>query len=332
MQNSSIDDEVAVLPRDHKPVRARMDLTDQNFETISSIQLHNMTVDELAEAEKMMGTRLHYSDGVWWRQVKPFFYLPANFMTQVVPRQSRPKPWLALGGYYHMVPAGAPSNGAIVTNEIADPANYGLLSLQAKKRQQVRRLLTQFRIARVERLNDLLTDGFRIYQDWEKRKKPRVKRSNPAVFEQWVTRLFHHPHQLILGVYDQNRMVAFLTAEAVDGVANATEFFSDSSYARLAPSVALRYAYAKIATQTPGITKVCDGFRSLIDSLENLKALLGFQHVSYPTFISMPQVFRPLVRLLFPTEYHRLMSQYQAEEPSRQGHSSDALTTIEPGV
>ena len=71
-----------------------------------------------------------------------------------------------------MVPPGVPSNGQIVVNEISDPARYGLQSLQAKKRQQMRRLLTQFRIARVENLNDLLTDGFRIYRDWEKERIP----------------------------------------------------------------------------------------------------------------------------------------------------------------
>jgi len=292
-----------------------MDLTDRNLETISSIQLYNMTTEELVEAEKMMGRRLHYSEGTWWKQVKPFFYLPANFMTRVVPQQCRPKPWVALGGYYHMVPTGAPRNGAIVINEILDPSSYGLNSLQAKKRQQMRRLLAQFRIARVERLNDLLTDGFRIYRDWEKRKNPRIKRSNPAVFEKWITRLFHHPHQLILGAYDQSRLAAFLTAEAVEGVANATELFTDSSYAKTAPSVALRYAYAKIAAQSPGIYKVCDGFRSMVESLERIKLLLGFQHVPYPAFINVRSFFRPWVRLLLPTEYRRLMGQYRTETP-----------------
>jgi hypothetical protein len=130
-----------------------------------------------------------------------------------------------------------------------------------------------------------------------------------------MTGLFRHPHKLILGSYDQTRLVAFLTAEAVEGVANATDFFTDSSYARQAPSVALRYAYAKIAAQSPAIHKVCDGFRSLNDSLEHLKLLLGFQHVPHPAFIRLRSVVRPLVRLLLPSEYRRLMGQYQTEAP-----------------
>ena len=50
-----------------------MDLTERNLETIASLRLHNMTVEELAEADRRAGLRLHFSDGVWWREVKPFF-------------------------------------------------------------------------------------------------------------------------------------------------------------------------------------------------------------------------------------------------------------------
>jgi hypothetical protein len=98
-------------------------------------------------------------------------------------------------------------------------------------------------------------------------------------------------------------------------VSNASELFSDSSFERQMPSIALRYAYAKISAQTPEIHKVCDGFRSLIDSLEHHKSLLGFQHVSYPAFIALRPIVRPLARALMPTEYRRLMGQYQKEPP-----------------
>ena len=55
-------------------------------------------------------------------------------MTFIVPHQAKPKPWLALGGYYHMVPPGVRGNGQIVTNEVSNPADYRLESLKANKR------------------------------------------------------------------------------------------------------------------------------------------------------------------------------------------------------
>lgn len=51
--------------------------------------------------------------------------------------------------------------------------------------------------------------------------------------------------------------------------------------------------------------------------MEPYKLEMGFQHVSYPAFISLRSVFRPLVRLLLPTEYRGLMGQYPTESPLR---------------
>ncbi len=100
-----------------------MDLTKQNLETIHSIHLHNMTVNELVEADSQVESRIHFSKGIWWREVKPLFFQPAAFMTRITPHQAAPKPWHAIGGYYHMVPDDAQSNCVIVVNEVSDLAS-----------------------------------------------------------------------------------------------------------------------------------------------------------------------------------------------------------------
>jgi hypothetical protein len=293
-----------------------MDVTEQNLETISSIRIHNMTIEELVEADRRAGARLHLSDNVWWREVKPFFYLPANFMTRIVPNQAKPKAWLALGGYYHMVPPGSPENGQIITNEVSDPAGYQLTSLKANKRREIRRALAFFRIGRVTELNDLWGDGYRIYLDWERKIKSGRRRTSGAAFRRWITPIFQHPYKLIVGVYAQHQLAAFQISEAVEGVANIACSFSDSAFNSLTPRSVLNYAYVKICAQHGQISKACDGFRSLKGSLESYKSELGFQHVSYPAFISLRPVIRPLVRLLMPTEYRRLLGQYPAESPT----------------
>jgi len=293
-----------------------MDLTEQNLETISSVHLHNMTMEEMVVEDRRAVERLHFSGGVWWREVKPFFYLPAGFMTRIVPHQARPNPWRAVGGYYHMVPEGVSGNGVIVTNEVSNPASYQMESLKANKRREIRRALAFFRIGRVAELNDLLGDGFRIYLDWEKKTKDlRTKRQNPEVFKRWITRTFHHPYKLILGAYAQNQLVAFQIIDAVEGVANVSYTFSDSSFNARTPRSALNYAYVKICGNHEQIHKACDGFRSLKDSLEHYKSELGYRHVSYPAFIALQPVLRPLVRWLMPMEYRRLMGQYPTESP-----------------
>jgi hypothetical protein len=294
-----------------------MDLTEQNLETIASIHLHNMTIEEVVGADRGVGDRFHFSTGVWWREVKPFFHLPASFMTRIVPHQAKPNPWRSMGGYYHMVPEGVTGNGLIVTNEISDLAHYGLESIGRDKRRQIRRGLASLRIRRVEELNHLLGDGFRVYLDWERKTNDvRVKLSNPAAFNRWITRTFLHPYELILGAYAEDRLVAFLIVDAVEGVGQALKICSDSAFDELTPSSALYYAYVKICGQNSQIRKACAGFRTLKPSLEHYKSRLGYQHVAYPAFISLPPVIRPLVRWWLPTEYRRLMGQYETESPA----------------
>jgi len=291
-----------------------MDLTEQNLKTINSIHLPNMTVDELVEADSRVESRIHFSEGIWWREVKPFFYQPAAFMMRITPHQAAPKPWQALGGYYHMVPDGAQSNGVIIVNEVPEPASYGLEKLKRKTRYQVRRALAQQKICQITKLDDLINDGYKVYLSWETRmKKVRVKRSNPEVFRRWITRTFHHPYNIILGAYYEGRLISYIIFNAVGGVANLSKTFSDYSFRHIHPSSALIFAYIKICGQNPQIQIACNGLRSHKIPLEQFKAKFGFLHVTYPAYIHLRPFLRPLVHWLMPIQYRRLMGQYDDE-------------------
>jgi hypothetical protein len=286
----------------------------ENLELIRSTQIHNMSVEEVVSADKNLESKFHRSKGVWWREVKPFFYQPAASMTPITPHVVSPAPYIAIGGYYHVVPDGCNRNGSITANEITNPAQYDLDRLERGVRYNIRRALTRLRLSRVTSLEILLGDGHRIYSLWEEKFKDlRVKRSNPEAFRAWSTRLLAHPHKLILGAFDGDRMVAYILAHAVEGVGELSKTFTDPEYYHLTPASALTYAFVKICGNNPQVGRACNGLRSLNVSLEQYKASLGFRSVSYPAYISIPAPIRPLVRRFFPAQYRRLMGQYDAE-------------------
>jgi len=215
-----------------------------------------------------------------------------------------------LGGYYHLVSPGDPANGVVVANEISDLEGYSL-ELLKKKRTRIQRVLASFRIKRVTNLQDLLTDGYRVYLDWDGRTSDvRVRRSAPEAYQTWVKRSLAHPHLLILGAYYGNHLVAFLMARAAGGTANVEKSFTLAEFNQQAPMTALKYAYVKICANSPGVKRAWSGLRSMKESLERYKAELGFQHVTYPAFIHLKPPIRPLVRWLMPSEYNRLMGRY----------------------
>lgn len=287
------------------------DLSEQNFEQLHSIHLHNMSIEELVKADSEVESRFHFSRGIWWREVKPFFYQPSAFMTRIIPQQSSPKPWLAFGGYYHMVPEEAFSNGSIIVNEISNPSTYKLEDLKQQARYDIRRGFSNLKISRITDLNDLLGDGYRIYLLWEGRTKGvRVKRSRREVFQQWISRVFNHPYNLILGAYLENRLIAYIIAHAANGVADLSKSFSDLSFRQFYPSSALMYAYIVICGQNPEIRKACAGLKSHKISLDRFKKKFNFSQVPYPAYIRLRSFIRPLVRWLMPIQYKRLMGQY----------------------
>jgi hypothetical protein len=293
-----------------------MDFTQRNLETIQSLHLHNMTVEQMVEAERRVESRFHFADGTWWLQVKPFFYRPAAMMDRVIPHRRTPRPWLAVGGYYHMVPNGAPSNGAIVLNEIPNPAEYQLDNLPKKVRYDIRKGLAAVEIRRIHNLMDLLVEGYQIYLAWERRMgNVRVKRSRYRTFCRWITRVFHHPYILVLGAYFEDHLVSYVVANAVEGIADLSKSFTNPDFYNLSPSSALIYSYITICSHNSTIFKACNGLRSTKDSLEQYKAHLGFQQVSYPAFIYLRMGLRPLVSRWMPEQYRRLMGQYRTESP-----------------
>ena len=292
----------------------------ENLELIRSTRIHNMSVEEVVAADTNLESKFHRSKGVWWREVKPFFYQPAAFMTPITPHEMAPAPYVAIGGYYHVVPDGCNRNGSITVNEIADPAQYDLDRLRKGVRYSIRRALTTLQLGRVKSLETFLGDGHRIYSRWEEKFKDlRVKRSDPKVFRAWGTRLLAHPHKLILGAFDGDRLVAYIIAHAIEGVGELSKAFTDPEYYQLTPASALTYSYVKICGNNPQVGRACNGLRSLNVSLEQYKVSIGFRPVSYPAYISIPAPIRPLVRRFFPAQYRRLMGQYEAESNGAAG-------------
>ena len=298
-----------------------MDFTKQNLETLASLRLHNVSVEQRVVADRKMGERFHFFNGVWWHRVKPFFYLPASFLLPLKPHESSPSPWIALGGYYHVVPDGSLSNGSIVTDEVSDPGKFQLEVLKQgkngpRKVREIEKGLSVLAIRRVVNLDDLLNDGYRVFRDWEQRTVAAwPKDIQTASFGRWADRVFHHPYDLLLGAYFKDRLVAFALVKATDGVANLVKTFGDHSIykiLRISPTTVLNYAYIKICGQSAGIRKAINGLRSNKDSLEHYKAELGYRHVCYPAFIRLRGPVRHLARLLMPVQYCRLMGEYTA--------------------
>ena len=289
------------------------DFTDSNLELLHSTNMHCMDTDEMVSFDKDLDPdwKFHQADSVWWRTVKPFFCQPADIYARIVPHTQRPNALAALGGYYHMVPDGCEANGKIVFNEIRNPAGFDLSAIRQTKRNIIRRGLRKMRLQRITSPELLLSEGYQIFLDWQKRILGIApEKTDQSRYAQWVTRLTRHPHEIVLGAFYEDRLTAWIVARANGDRANLTKAFGHSDFRNLEPASTLIYAYILICAQNPQIKSACDGLRSTKPSLEEYKAALGFEHVEYPAYIHMRLAVRPLVQRLFPSQYKRLVGDY----------------------
>ncbi len=288
-----------------------------NWETIHSIHLHDMTPEEAVRAASKVESRCHYHRGVWWEEVKPFFYTPAAPALAIEKGSSAPNPLLALGGYRHQLPAEEGANGWVVANEIPDLRAYRLEDLRSMVRHNIRRGLRRLRIAKVTSLDDLLRDGYEIYKGWlEGHSGVLTKRSSPEMYSRWISRVHAHPYQLVLGAYDDRRLVSFIIGESIMGTANIAMCFTHPDYYRLTPNTPLVFAFITICQQNPAICRSRHGLRGFGEELTQFKENLGYRQIAYPAYISIRGPIRPLARWFFPSQYRRLMGEYD-EQPNK---------------
>lgn len=177
------------------------------------------------------------------------------------------------------------------------------------------RALAAFRIKPVTELQDLLGNGYDVYLDWERRiGDERLTSSYRGSFDRWMTSVFARPYGMILGAYSGDRLVAFMTSYAAGGFANCSKIFGHSEFNPQTPSSALLYSFVKIASNNPEIRRVWHGLHHTNPSLQRYKSVMGFDLVSYPAYIKLRAGIRPLAQWCFPTQYRRLMGQYDADE------------------
>jgi hypothetical protein len=301
-----------------QPINASgMDFMQRNLEFIHTTVLHNTAVDEFVQAEQRVESKFHRAKGVWWREVKPFFYYPAVPGMAIVPGEFFPKPWRALGGYYHRVPKDAAANGQIVVNQVPDLQQFRLDRLKKKVRYDIRHGLSTFELRRITLSEDSLEQAFYIYSAWEKRiGDVRVRRSNPAVFRAWATRVLQHPFNLVIGAYQGQRLAAYIITSAVEGCADVSKSFTALEFYPESPTSCLYYAYVSICAHSTGIQSACNGLRSMNVTLQQYKEKLGYSPVCYPAFICLRPVIKPLVRHFLPRQYRRLMGEYPEQAVS----------------
>jgi hypothetical protein len=230
-----------------------------------------LTKEELARRQADVEETVHLHGGVWWRQAGPFFCLPCDPYAKIDARQSRPSSIRSLCGYMHLASEGSPSNAEFPAILRDNVFNYHLRSLGMSRRYKIRKALRVGMVRPIEKLDDMLRDGYEVYASWHSRVQWGRNRCNRKKYEAWIMRELQQPKGLPLGAYFGSKLVAFILPSACGDTATLNFAASHSDYLDSYANDLLYHALLTVARQTPGIERVYFGPSSSKASLDHFK-------------------------------------------------------------
>jgi len=260
-----------------------------------------LELDEMAAGQAAVEDKVHFHRGVWWRRARPGFYQPCFPFQEVNPAESWPKRTNALAGFTHLTSAGV-ENASYRAIVRPNTFTYSIAQLSRDRRHSVRRGLANLEVRPIERLTDLLEDGFRVYASWRERAGWGRNKVARGSYAGWISRAFSRPKRIALGAYSGETLVAFMLPYAVCHVASPAFIASHTDYLKSCPNEALFHAFLSITRQTPGAQMADFGTVSAKPTLDRFKERFG-ELTDFPAYTWINPLVRPAARVWIRKRY-----------------------------
>jgi hypothetical protein len=267
-----------------------------------------MTVDEYARQEADMGFSLRYNNGMWWRQIRPFFFRPLFPFAKFTPGEFPPPRWSCLAGYHHLVPSVEFSNSEMRLMVFDDIPNYSLNQLPAPYRKNTRKGLNHFEFRPIRNINEFLDEGFDVYLSFFRRTgwAYQSDRTKPERFRKWAQRIFSAPKTAVWGAYSEGRLRGVTISYRVENVIISPTYFADSEALRLRISEAMLHFLRTQAAETPGIKYIYMGMAGSKESLDDYKSSRGCRMLTLPAHTWLNPAVALVTRYWRKQDYQRL--------------------------
>lgn len=276
---------------------------------LSGIALHGMGVDEYAVYSAILGYKICKINGVYWSQVRPFFFRPLLPFREYVPEAVFPPGGSIIGGFQFAVPAGVTANSCLNYRMFENASSYSLQRLDQKRRRQVKLASNQFSVKPFEDVNEFIALAYPVYLSFDKRTQYRTGawRRQASGFAKWADELFKIPKIVLLGGYDDSSLrgvCVFMCVE--DTVVYATSFCDTESLEGYLPDLML-HAVRDVAARHTGVSQVYAGMCSGERGLDNFYTLRGCNLVKKPALLRLNPLTRVVLRAGMPGLYDKLI-------------------------
>jgi hypothetical protein len=273
-----------------------------------------MNVEEYGQLEMQLRiNKVHFRQGVYWWQYKPFYCLPLHELQTIEPGESAPSPLRALLGYEHIVPDPSMANAVLPVMMVENVQDYSIDALSSNTRNHIRKGLRRTEV-RLADLRDMQEHGYEVNLSALARQKEDWTRDTSAYSnrQKWFhdVEAYHGlPGKKMWGAYRDGRLIAYLWTTLVEDTAYINGAMGHSGYLGYHPNEALLYTFCSYCSETGDIARVVFGLWCAKESLNRFKEKMGFRKVDFPLF----RKINPLVRWIIPFTYWAHYLYYKGE-------------------
>lgn len=251
--------------------------------------------------------------GNWWYQVKPGLCWPVDCFRPMDPAASRPAWSKSFFGYQHVVAAEGPANSRLVINAILDLAEYSGASINAKRRNAVRK---GFGGCVLELLDpddaDAVAGCRAAWNDLTSRTGWKHAADEESFRESWRLLAECPGVSIILGRAGETGEVAgFLVTKIIGDTAYVDTIASRSDMLHTNVNDAVMYAFLINAAKLPGVRKAHYAIKSTVTKLEKFKTGLGFEPHPFPARTKLRVGIGAMLKLLFRDKYDRMVGRFE---------------------
>lgn len=271
------------------------------------MQWERMSIDEFATCQRSDGMKVVKIDGLWWVEIRPFFFRPLLPLEEIKPWSKRYPLKAFVGGILHAVPTGVPANTKMNFFIYDDLQYYSLDVLSNKRRRIIQQGIDNFEIRVFEDPAEFIATAYPIYLSFYKRTKYWYKdeRADKKVFAKWGRKLFENAKIMKIGAFHENRLAAVEVSYFVENVIIGDTLFSDDDGKRMKVTDFILHKMREAATGTDA-DYIYLGLPSGVSSLDESKLIRGCKLLTKPAFSKINPVTETVAKVFMRRSYQRL--------------------------
>lgn len=258
--------------------------------------------------ERLMGSRIIESNGIQWRQVRPYFYrplLPYRSISKHMANLSRPHDSL---GFQYAVSEGQRSNSWMDVIWFKDLQGYDLGTIGKGKRRQLKISKQHMELRQMKNLSEFQQHAYPVYLSFQGRTGYQFlsNRTQKHIFEAWAKHVFDFREIVVLGAFHDGKLSAICLSLLIHDVVIYTTFFSNNVALQFFVADLMLHTIRESARAHHQVTSIYVGMHKGKRGLDQFYLSRGAECASLPSMLSINPLVNTLLKYLRPKSYRQL--------------------------